>query len=109
MSKKRNYRHKFNAEEQAAYNIQNGKGWMCPTCGSFIPAGEDQCYACGEMPEVNGQTMQLNTPGYFGYDFFGHRTDLYLLPLLFWFASFCIVPILGMVNEFSNTPLVSSC
>lgn len=103
MSNRKQYKHKFNKSEQAAYNIQTGRGWECPTCGSFIRAGEDYCYSCGETPEVDAMRMQYESGRAFGYNFHSEPADL--LTPLFWISSMVTIPLIGFLNEFAEYDL----
>lgn len=98
MANKKQYKHTFNKTEQAAYNIQTGKGWQCPTCGSFIPAGDDICYACGEMPELNAMKLQNTSGRTHGYDFYSSSNSFPFS--LFWLSSTFLMPVLYGLNIF---------
>lgn len=41
----------------ATRNIEDGKGFMCPMCNSFIVSGQDCCPVCGEMPSSGGSSQ----------------------------------------------------
>jgi len=34
-------------EHRAKKYVNDYKGWQCPSCYAFVPAGEDTCFACG--------------------------------------------------------------
>ena len=39
-------------KDRAARYIRQEKGFECPTCHSYVPAGRDVCYNCGDMPAI---------------------------------------------------------
>ncbi|MGM8365487.1 hypothetical protein ACLIBG_08370 [Virgibacillus sp. W0181] len=52
--------YKKNAE--AARNIQQVKGFVCPTCDSRVPRGYEVCYNCGDMP-MSGSGYSSSSSG----------------------------------------------
>lgn len=79
-----------NKQRQAKRNIQQVKGFTCPTCGSYVPRGYEVCYNCGDDPVVRPSSSYNyhRSPDYDNFD----QLDSFFF---FWFTF--IAPIFYML------------
>lgn len=93
MGRKRYYDEPMDMSRRAMENRAKSyagtiRGWQCPECYAYVRAGEDVCYVCGTMPELDypsgadEDTTNLSLPASMGWFVF-----FFLAPIMYEFVS----------------------